>query len=332
MMKPTPYKSPSGGFARGQPQMQSPLPGDYHMKQAFILIAAALAFFCGCAQRHGLASHAGATVFVSILPQKYFVDRISGGLVNCLVMVPPGTNEHSYEPHPAQMSLLSHAKAYFAIGLEFEGPWLPKFASMAPAMRIVPTDSLVPKMPSTDFDEPAATPSSEGGRPVAGLDPHIWLSPALVRQQAATIAAALEEIDTLHAAAYRTNFVSFLRGIDTLDHQLRAILACDPGGGTVRRTTFLVFHPTWGYFAKDYCLRQVAIEVEGKEPSPRMMKSILDTARFYRIRTVFVQPEFSRKSAEVIAHEIGAAVLDADALAYDWKDNLIHVAREIAHQ
>jgi zinc transport system substrate-binding protein len=260
------------------------------------------------------------------------VDRISGGLVTCLVMVPPGTNEHSYEPHPAQMSLLSHAKAYFAIGLEFEGPWIPKFASMAKGIRMVHTDSLVEKIASTDADEPRSAPSSESGRPAAGLDPHIWLSPALVRQQAATIAAALEEIDTLHAAAYRANFVSFLRGIDSLDRRLRAILRCDSGEGVARRKTFLVFHPTWGYFAKDYCLRQVAIEVEGKEPSPRMMKSILDTARFYKIRTVFVQPEFSRTSAEVIAHEIGAGVLDADALAYDWKDNLLYVAQKIAEQ
>ena len=302
------------------------------MKKPFFLLPISIALIAsGCGGKHA-SGDARPVVFVSILPQKYFVDRISGGLVDCLVMVPPGTNAHSYEPHPRQMSLLSKAKAYFAIGLEFEGPWLPRFSSLAKSMRIVHTDSLVPKLPSSDNDEHAAKPSAEGGGPAAGLDPHIWLSPALVKQQATSIAAALEEIDTVHSAAYRRNCGSFLRGIDTLDRQLRAILPCDSAAGAAHRRTFLVFHPTWGYFAKDYCLRQVAIEVEGKEPSPRMMKSILDTARFYGIRTVFVQPEFSRTSAEVIAHELGAGVLDADALAYDWKNTLLYVARKIGEQ
>jgi zinc transport system substrate-binding protein len=92
----------------------------------------------------------------------------------------------------------------------------------------------------------------------------------------------------------------------------------------------LVFHPTWGYFARDFCLAQISIEVEGKEPSPRTMKEILDVARKHGIKTVFTQPEFSRKSAEVIARELGATVVDADALVYDWKNNLIAVAKKIA--
>jgi zinc transport system substrate-binding protein len=282
-----------------------------------------LACCCVCGPGRPGAPSAPLTVFVSIVPQKYFVDRISNGLVNCLVMVPPGADPHTFEPHPAQMSLLSTAKAYFAIGLEFENPWLPKFAAVSRAMRIVHTDSQVAKISSEDAD-------GRGPAEGRGLDPHIWLSPALVKQQVQTITAALAEIDTARAAAYGRNRDLFLAAIDSLDRQLHALLPCDTG---VRpHKAFLVYHPTWGYFAKDYCLRQVAIEAEGKDPSPRMMKNIIDTARFYRIRTVFVQPEFSRTSAEVIARELGAGVLDADALAYDWKNNLLYVAGKLAEQ
>ena len=293
------------------------------MKQALVFCAAALACLCLCGRPHKRPAEAGIAVFVSIVPQKYFVDKISGGRVNCLVMVPPGTNVHSYEPHPAQMSLLSTARAYFAVGLEFEEPWLPKFASMAPGMLVVHTDRLVRKLPAVDNDEHAP---ANGGR---GLDPHIWLSPELVKLQASSIAAGLARIDTAHALAYKKNCSLFFAEIDSLERQLRAILPCDSGG---RRKAFLVFHPTWGYFAKDYCLKQVSIEVEGKEPSPRTMRAILDTARYYKIHTVFVQPEFSRRSAEVIARELGAGVLDADALAYDWKNTLLYVARKIGEQ
>jgi zinc transport system substrate-binding protein len=298
------------------------------MGKPLLCFAAVIALIvCGCTQQHG-AVDAGPVVFVSIVPQKYFVDKISGGLVQCLVMVPPGTNAHSYEPRPAQMSLLSKARAYFAVGLEFEGPWLPKFAALSPAMHIVHTDSLVPKI-AMDGGPHAAGDDGNHAHDQGGLDPHIWLSPALVRLQAASIARGLKEADPVHAREYGTNCEAFLRGIDSLEKQIRLILPCD-AAAKLHPKVFLVFHPTWGYFAKDFCLKQVAIEAEGKEPNPRLMKNILDTARAYKIRTVFVQPEFSRASAGVIAHELGASVVDADALAYDWPNTLLSVAKRIA--
>ena len=302
--------------------------GDNMGKPFLYYIAAGIALVvCGCAHKD-ITGDARPVVFVSIVPQKYFVDNISGGLVQCLVMVPPGTNVHSYEPHPAQMSLLSKARAYFAIGLEFEGPWLPKFASLSPGMRIVHTDSLVPKIAMEESPFPAGM-GDHHSHGEGGLDPHIWLSPGLVKLQAVSIARGLKEIDPVHSVEYGKNCETFLRSIDTLEQQLRLILPCD-AAATAHPKVFLVFHPTWGYFARAFCLKQVAIEAEGKEPNPRLMKSILDTARAYRIRTVFVQPEFSRKIAEVIAHELGASVLDADALAYGWPTMLMTVAKRIA--
>jgi zinc transport system substrate-binding protein len=290
-----------------------------------IAVFSLLAF--SCAQKR-VQQDERPVVFVSIVPQKYFVDKISGGTINCLVMVPPGTNAHSYEPRPAQMALLSKARVYFSIGLEFESPWLPKFASLSPGMRIVHTDSLVPKI-AMDGGPGAAGAGDGHSHGMGGFDPHIWLSPALVKIQASTIAAALGEIVPLHRETFQKNCGVFLRDIDSLQQKISAILPCD-SAALAHPKMFLVFHPTWGYFAKDFCLKQVAIEAEGKEPNPRLMKSILDTAKSYGIRIVFVQPEFSRKSAEVIAHELGANVLDADALAYDWPNTLLSVAKRIA--
>ncbi|HUI93275.1 MAG TPA: zinc ABC transporter substrate-binding protein [Chitinivibrionales bacterium] len=293
------------------------------------ILGAALLAFCFCVQKRA-GRIEKPLVFVSIVPQKYFVDKISGGLDSCLVMVPPGTNAHSYEPRPAQMSLLSKAKAYFAVGLEFEGPWLPKFGALSPALRIVHTDSGVKKIPMEIPDSRGAVRHADQGE--SGLDPHIWLSPELVKQQVASITIALKSLDTAHAEVYENNSSAFVREIDSLELKLRRILPCDSANQSSNKRAFLVFHPTWGYFARDFCLKQIAIESEGKEPGPRTMKALLDAARQYRIRTVFVQPEFSRKSAEVIAHEIGASVVDADALSYDWPNTLLTVAQRIAGQ
>jgi zinc transport system substrate-binding protein len=299
----------------------------------FGCISVAILCIPGCISKQ--AANGKPTVFVTIPPQKYFVDRISGGMVVCLVMVPPGANEHSYEPHPVQMSLLSKAKVYFAVGLELENSWLPKFSALSPSMKIVHTDGSAPKIAlprSVDISADSYPVNRDVHHDHNGLDPHIWLSPKLVKLQAASIAEALESSDTMHASIYRANFISFVRDIDSLENRLRIILPCDSTASLSQHKTFLVFHPAWGYFAHDFCLDQISIEVEGKEPSPKTMKTILDLAHHKRIQTVFIQPEFSRKSAEVIANELGASVLEADALAYDWEKNLIAVATRIAVQ
>jgi zinc transport system substrate-binding protein len=299
----------------------------YFIMKRLFFICLALLLLPSCAAKH-VQSEQKPVVCVSIVPQKYFVDRISGGLFDCQVMVPPGTNIHAFEPKPQQMSLLASAKAYFAIGLEFETPWLPRFCAVAPHMRIVHSDSGIQKLASTDHDEESTVTSQN--KQHRGDDPHIWLSPRLVRKQATLIASALCAIDSVHTQTYAANLTSFVNELDSLDAQLHSILPCDTAANT--RRAFLVFHPTWGYFAQDYCLSQIAIEVQGKEPGPRTMKTILDTAHAYKIKTVFVQPEYSRKTSEVIARELGASLVDADALAYDWKNNLISVAKSIAAQ
>jgi len=293
------------------------------IKSSFIYLLAFSVLNCSCVSNKS-AQTGKPLVFVSIVPQKYFVDKLSGGVFDCQVMVPPGVDAHTYEPRPLQMSLLSKARAYFAIGLEFEKPWLPKFIALNGRLLVVHTDSQVPKIAMHDIDEHTAGQSNQDA-----LDPHIWLSPSLVKIQVTSITAVLCKIDSVHAAQFRQNCETFIKSIDSLNVKLHQILPCD-SVFVLHPKPFLVFHPTWGYFAKDFCLRQISIEVFGKEPSPRAMRAILDTARQYGIKTVFSQPEYSRKSAEVIAHEIGANVIDADALAYDWPNNLLSVAAHIS--
>jgi zinc transport system substrate-binding protein len=280
---------------------------------------------CGCMHRH--REPEGITVFVSIPPQKYFVDKISGGRVTCLVMVPPGSSPHSYEPRPSQMSQLSSARAYFSIGVELEAAWLPRFVSLSKGLLVVPTDSRIEKIPM----EPGITApgAAHGPRRVGhgGLDPHIWLSPQLVKIQCASVADGLAAIDPGHAGEYRRNRDLFIRQCDSLHQEIKDVLL--KGNGN---KIFMVFHPSWGYFAREFGLTQLAIEVEGKEPGAREMQAIMDAARKNGIRTILVQPQFSRRAAAAIARELDASVADADPLAYDWADNLVNVAKEMAGQ
>jgi zinc transport system substrate-binding protein len=91
-----------------------------------------------------------------------------------------------------------------------------------------------------------------------------------------------------------------------------------------------VFHPAWGYLAAGLGLEQVAVEQEGKEPSPAELAALVDRARADRVRVVFVQPQGSPDAALVFAREVGARVEVIDPLARDWPDNLRRVAEALA--
>jgi len=279
----------------------------------------------GCAGRHSQASK--PVVFVSILPQQYFVNKIAGGLVDVVVMVEPGASPHTYEPKPFQMAQLSQAAAYFSIGVEFEKVWLARFAALSPRMLIIHSDTLIAKMSGHDFTKTLGqsrindtySPDSH-----EAVDPHIWLSPELVKQQAHTICTALQRIDPLHAQLYSANCASFLKEIEQVQDTIHSFLK--PG------CTFMVFHPSWAYFSREFGLKQIAIEIDGKEPSPRELAFIFEEARIYHLSAIFVQPQFSQQSAHVIARQLNGRVVIADDLAYNWADNLISVAKAIALQ
>lgn len=247
-------------------------------------------------------------ITVSILPQKYFVERIGGEFVNVSVMVLPGASPATYEPKPEQMTALAQADAYISIGVPFEKAWLEKIQAANPKMKMVDT---------TQGIERKATPKG-------GFDPHIWLSPSLVKIQSQTIYKALAELDPAHKDAYQANLDAFLKDIDALDAEIRATLA------NTKTKKFIVFHPAWGYFARDYGLEMIPIEVGGQEPSAQELASLIEKAKAENIKVVFVQPEFSQEDAKTIAREIGGQVLAIGALHPDWLNNLKKVAETFA--
>ena len=282
------------------------------------------------------------SVFVSIVPQQFFVQKIGKDLVDVQVMVQPGASPATYEPKPKQMVDLAKTKIYFAIGVPFENAWLDKIAEANPDMRVVHTDNGIEKLAMTahhhhddhegehheaehaqekeDHHDETAKGGNHHDHDHGGLDPHIWLSPALVKVQARTILSALQEADPVNRSIYENNYNQFIKEIDHLDSDLKEIFAEKKG------LQFMVFHPAWGYFAHAYGLEQVPIEVEGKDPKPAQLNELIQHAREEGIKVIFVQPQFSTKSAKVVAREIGGQVAFADPLAEDWLANLRQVA------
>jgi zinc transport system substrate-binding protein len=276
-------------------------------------------------------------VFVSIMPQKYFVQQIGKNLVDVRVMVHPGASPATYEPKPRQMAAIAKTHIYFSIGVPFENVWLNKIVSSNPNMMVVQTDHGIQKASmvdhhhhdkAADHQKTDQQHNNEGGndenRRNTGIrDPHIWLSPPLVMIQARTMATTLQTVDPAHRSDYEANYKAFISEISKLDTDLKNIFSGNHG------LQFMVFHPAWGYFADTYGLKQIPVEVEGKNPKPAQLKSLIEFANTNDIDVIFVQPQFSAKSAEVIARGIGGQVVVADPLAPDWPANLRKVSREI---
>jgi zinc transport system substrate-binding protein len=258
-------------------------------------------------------------VFVSIQPQKQMVQQIGGDAVNVQVMVPPGAEPHTYEPKPSQLAALTRTRIYFSVGVPFERKWLPKFTAINGRMEIIATDQGIQKLPMTYGDHDEEGTEGDASR----LDPHTWLSPPLIKIMARNIRAALVKADPSHADHYDRHYAIFLHQLDSLDQRIRHLLTNEKGAG------FMVFHPSWGYFARTYGLVQIPIEIEGKEPKPAQLQHMMREARSRNIQAIFAQPEFSTRSVQVIAEAIGARVVKADPLASDSMEQLLRLAEAI---
>jgi len=268
---------------------------------------------------------------VSILPEQTFVKAIGGDRVNVSVMVQPGDSPHSYEPKPSQMVEIAKADLYFAIDVEFEKAWLPKFQSLNPKMQLIDLAENIAKIQMQEEHEEEAKEEDhsahghEHEHEHEGDDPHIWTDPANVKIIAQNIYDALIQKDPTHTDYYKRNLELFLSSVDETDKKVKAILSSVADG-----ERFMVFHPSWGYFAKAYHLTQIAVEVEGKEPKPKELIYLLQEAKEEKVKAIFTQPEFSDTVALVIAKELQIPVIKVSPLAANWSENLINIANAIA--
>lgn len=261
-------------------------------------------------------------VAVTIAPQAWLVEQIGGDRVTVTSLVEPGESPATFLPSDRQVSRLMRSAVYFRIGVPGErGPW---FEALRRSRRVEMVDLRdgvellsLPRHPHGSELESAVDEH-------AAMDPHIWLSPSRLRLMAQTIAETLERLDGGSGGSYRRSLVSFEEHLDRLDAELQSRL--EPLSGRA----FLTFHPSWGYLASDYGLRQLAIEIEGKEPSDAELTELMRIARREKLSVIFVQSQIRSRSAEIVAAAIGGRIAVLDPLAADVVANLSRLAGKIA--
>jgi zinc transport system substrate-binding protein len=258
-------------------------------------------------------------VVVTILPQADFVENVGGEEVEVTVMVPPGADPHTYEPTPSQLVKVSEAKMYAKVGsgIEFELAWMDKIIEQNKAMLVVDCSKGIQMMEMEGHHD-----DEDDSEHHQGEDPHIWLSPKNAKLMVGNICSGLVQVDPQNEAYYTRNRDEYLAKLDAMDKDIQE------GLSGLKNRRFIVLHPAWGYFARDYNLEQIPIEIGGKEPSAKDIANLIQKAEGQNIKIIFASPEFNPRSAEVIAKEIGGRVVFIDPLAKDYIKNMRLVLNE----
>jgi len=257
-------------------------------------------------------------VYTGLPPIAYLTEKIAGSEITVKTLLRAGQSPHTFKPTPSQISELSQTRLYLSIGFPFEETILAKFPAEQNGTKIVACDNNI-KRYAFEYDYNHGDHQHQAHE----SDPHIWLSPANAKALAFNIYTALIE-------AYPSQFEEFSRNLSSLIDSLEMIDATiiellQPYKGE----SIYVYHPAFGYFTDSYGLYQIAVEIEGKSPSPRQIEELIQKARKDYVKILFVQPQFDNKSAQVIANAIGGSVIAIDPLEKDLLQNFIHIATEI---
>ena len=261
-------------------------------------------------------------IHVSILPQKYFVEKIGRDKVKVDVLVKPGKSPATYAPSPSQIRKLDLADIYFKIGVPFENGILNKIRAMNKTKIIDTNKDVVLR----DITKHRHIEKSDHNSHAAGKDPHTWMSPLIVKRQSRTIFQTLSKFDPGSREYYKKNYLKFIKDLNKLDKRLHTIL------NELKGENLFVFHPFLGYFTDAYGLHQIAIETMGKAPKGKELSRIIKLAKKEGIKKIFVQPQFDRNAANKIASVINGRVISIDPLAYDYLDNMENIAQTIARE
>ena len=277
-----------------------------------------IALLCGVLLLLAAATgNAAVRVAVSVLPLAAFVEAVGGDRVRVQTLVGPGQNPHSFEPTARQIEQLTSAELFWRVGMPFEEAWIARLRSQNSGLNILDARAGLQLPPASARAAASPYPHDDGH------DPHAWTSPTLVRAMVPRLADALAALDPAGAAVYHANAAAYVAELEALDAEIRQTLA------PLRNRRFLVYHPAWGEFAATYGLEQVAIERDGKEPGAHSLAGLATLAGEAGIRVIFVQPQSSPRSAQVLAREIGARIVTVDPLARDYAATLRTLARAL---
>lgn len=305
-------------------------------KYILLLLIAILVFSCKQGSQQSRTDDDRPVITVTIEPLRYFTEAIAGDRFTVTSMVPRGSSPETYDPTPQQLIDLAKSKAYFRIGyIGFEQTWIDKLTDNAPHLQFFDMSEGINLIYDTthahhhgehgeELSGSEPHPVSEEHHPATGVEPHVWNSTENAQIIAGNVLDALCTLDNENGDFYRARYDSLCHLIERTDSLIRRQLAA-PGADRA----FMIYHPALSYFARDYGLHQIPIEAGGKEPSPAHLRELINTCKDEKVHIIFVQPEFDRRNAEIIARQTGTQVVGINPLSYDWETEMLNTAKAL---
>lgn len=284
-------------------------------------LLAGIAFLCLAGMPAALGAGEPPMVHVSIPPQAWVVKRVGGDLVRVGTLVSKSQDPHTFDPTPLQVQRLAESKLYFTVGLPFERKLEAKLRGAGAGITFADSSAGVKRRV---LREDEAEHDHAGCEQHDGDDPHVWLSTTNLAVMAANVAAALARLAPENAAKYEANRSAFAAAMEALHTRLAGQLE------ELRGRNFYVYHPAFGYFGDEFGMKQKSVEADGKSPTPRQLAALIARARSDGVKLIVVQPQFGRKTADVVAEAVGASVVAVDPLAEDVAETLTRLAGSVS--
>lgn len=277
-------------------------------------------FFIGCSDRQQQEK----VLSVTIEPQKYFLEQIVGDKYKVNCVVPNGSNPESFDLAPSQIMTIGKSEAYLKIGfLGIENTWIENIRKNNPHVKFFDCSSGINPIGGHQHDHALGEEQHSHHGHDDG-DPHTWSAPYTARIIADNMYKAVIELDSKNKEYYTTNYNKLIAVIDSTDNVIKQYI------DQATCKSFIIYHPALSYFAQEYGLKQLSIEYEGKNPSPKQFKELIDYAKQNNVKTVFIQQEFDAKNAETVANSIGGKAIPINLMAYDWSSEIIKIAKALA--
>lgn len=268
--------------------------------QRFLYIFSCLALFaCSTRTEPSAIQEEKPVILVSIAPYQFFAQKICGNAITVHSIVPQGANAHIFEPTPKQREKIKKAEVWFRIGEPFETPLIKLFSEKSHIIDLRDGIELL------DMTEPTTCCKGEKDR-------HLWMSPRAAKQQSLYIASTLSKTFPEHKELFATNLEKLLLDLDHLEKEIRTTLA------PLQQRSLLVSHPAFGYFCRDFSLKQLSVEFEGKEPRPKQVEILLSSLEENRPLMAIAMPQHDNRGAQTIAKKILLPIQWIDPYSNDY--------------
>ncbi len=263
------------------------------------------------------------TLTVSIPPQQYFLERLVGDKYDVQCLLGQGSNPESYEPEMSQLIALEKSNIYFCLGnIGFEQSVLSRVKENMSNLNVVDCSTGINLLKGTH----SGMGHSHSHHCNHEVDPHIWTSVVNAMIIVDNMYQSLIASDKTNAEFYTNNYNALKAELSALNNELSQLLESKMG------VAFAVWHPSLSYFARDYSLKQIAMEIEGKEIPANKLKEGIEYAQNQGVKVIFFQKEFDNRQVMNINDALNAKMVEINLMSYNWTNELRNIAYAIASE